>query len=237
MSSPHQIVLVHGAWHGAWCFSALQHALDERGVASFAIDLPGHGSSTLPLGDLYGDADHVIQVLTALPAPPILVGHSYGGAVITEVAARYPNLVHLVYVTAFALDEGESITSFLLNQPRVSVALNAAILPGPSGCTLLDPEQAPAALYGDCPERVAAAAVARLTPQPMATFEQTVTGSPRTALASTYVRCLRDQAVHIVHQDVMAARCGSTVTLDADHSPFLSQAPAVADLLAGLAAS
>ena len=70
----------------------------------------------------------------------------------------------------------------------------------------------------------------------MATFEQTVTGSPRTALASTYVRCLRDQAVHIVHQDVMAARCGSTVTLDADHSPFLSQAPAVADLLAGLAA-
>lgn len=237
MSSPHPIVLVHGAWHGAWCFSALQHALDERGVASYAIDLPGHGSSTLPLGDLYGDAAHVIQVLTSLPAPPVLVGHSYGGAVITEVAARFPHLVHLVYVTAFALDEGESVTSFLLSQPRAGVALNAAILPGPSGCTLLDPEKAPAALYGDCPEPVVAAAVARLTPQPMATFEQTVTGSPRTALASTYVRCLRDQAVHIVHQDVMAARCGSTVTLDADHSPFLSQAPAVADLLAGLAAS
>ena len=236
MSPPHPIVLVHGAWHGAWCFSALQHALDERGVASYAIDLPGHGSSTLPLGDLYGDATHVIDVLTALPTPPVLVGHSYGGAVITEVAARHPHLVHLVYLAAFALDEGESVIGFLVGQPRVDVALNAAIQPGPAGCTVLDPAQAPRALYGDCPPQVVAAALARLTPQPVATFEQTVTGSPRTALASTYVRCLRDQAVHIVHQDVMAARCGSTVTLDADHSPFLSQAPAVADLLAGLAA-
>ena len=97
------IVLVHGAWHGAWCWAALQAALDERGLISYAIDLPGHGASTLPLGDLHGDADHVGAVLDRLALTDVvLVGHSYGGAVITDAAAARTDLAHLVYLTAFA---------------------------------------------------------------------------------------------------------------------------------------
>ncbi|MGA0194495.1 MAG: alpha/beta fold hydrolase, partial [Ilumatobacteraceae bacterium] len=61
MSSP-LVVLVHGAWHGAWCWAPLQTELDRRGIASLAVDLPGHGSTGAPFTDLHGDAAAVIEV-------------------------------------------------------------------------------------------------------------------------------------------------------------------------------
>ena len=71
------VVLVHGAWHGAWCWSALQAELDQRGIASIAVDLPGHGASTAPLGDLHGDAAAVAAVVDRIDGDVVLVGHSY----------------------------------------------------------------------------------------------------------------------------------------------------------------
>ena len=70
LSTPTPIVLVHGAWHGAWCFAALQAELDKRGVPSYAVDLPGHGISDRPLGDLHGDAACVADV--SIVSPPTL---------------------------------------------------------------------------------------------------------------------------------------------------------------------
>lgn len=231
------VVLVHGAWHGAWCFAALQQALDTRGVPSFAVDLPGHGASTLPLGDLHGDAAHVAEVLTALGRPVVLVGHSYGGAVVTHAAASAPGVKHLVYLAAFALEDGESVMSFLTAQPREAVALSASMRPGPEGSTVLDPATAVPALYGDAEASVVTAALARLSPQPLATMTQPVVGSPRAGVPSTYVRCLRDASVHPNHQATMAARCTHSIDLDCDHSPFLSRTDDVADLLAAIARS
>jgi pimeloyl-ACP methyl ester carboxylesterase len=226
------IVLVHGAWHGAWCWAALQAELEGRGVASYAIDLPGHGASTQPLSDLYGDAAHVVATMDALQRDVVLVGHSYGGAVITEAASQRPDGIgHLVYLTAFALEQGESIMSFLAAQPKAEGKLGAAIVMGDDGTSSLDATAAVPALYGDCPPGAVAAAVARLSPQPMMTFTQEATGSPRDSIGSTYVRCTRDEAIHITHQDPMAARCGSSVTLDCDHSPFVSRVVETADVL------
>ena len=85
------VVLVHGAWHGAWCWAALQAELDRRGVPSLAVDLPGHGASPEPIGGLHDDAAAVTALLDHLASgaagPITLVGHSYGGAVITQAAA------------------------------------------------------------------------------------------------------------------------------------------------------
>lgn len=223
MSTPLPVVLVHGAWHGAWCWAGVQHALDELAVPSLAIDLPGHGASTAPLTDLAGDADHVVAVLQQLGTPAVLVGHSYGGAVITEAASRFPDVAHLVYVTAFALDRGESIMSLLASLPQARVALGLAIVAHEDGTSEIDRAQATGAFYGECTEATAAAAMARLSPQAMVTFTDAVSGSPRDQIASTYVRCLRDEAVHPSHQDAMAQRCATTLTLDTDHSPFLSR--------------
>jgi pimeloyl-ACP methyl ester carboxylesterase len=227
------VLLVHGAWHGAWCWAGLQARLDQLGVASMAIDLPGHGVSTLPPGDLYGDAQHVADVVHALDRPVVLVGHSYGGAVITEAAVRAPaNVVHLVYLTAFAIDEGESIMGFLRAQPPAPVALSAAMQMRDDGSSVLDPDAATPALYGTSPAELVPAALARLCPQPMVTFTQPATGDPRATIASTYVVCSRDQAIAPLHQQALAARCTTSVTFDTDHSPFLSMPDRTAELLA-----
>jgi pimeloyl-ACP methyl ester carboxylesterase len=230
------IVLVHGAWHGAWCWAALQAELDRRGVPSYALDLPGHGSSTLPLGDLHGDAAHVAEVIDRLGVDVVLVGHSYGGAVVTEAAARTSRVRHLVYLTAFTLDAGESVLSLLGSLPPADVALGTAIRPGPDGTTVIDPTLASAAFYGCCAPDVAAASAARLSPQPVATMHQVVTAAPWRTIPSTYVRCTLDAAIHPSHQDAMAARCGQVVTIETDHSPFASRPVETADVLAPLCA-
>jgi pimeloyl-ACP methyl ester carboxylesterase len=242
MASARPILLVHGAWHGAWCWTSLQAELDRRGLPSYAVDLPGRGVSTLPLGDLQRDAEHVANVLAGMDdevGPVVLVGHSYGGAVITHATGSAHDVTgrvaHLVYLTAFALDDGESVWGFARSRPRVPVALDTAVVPGEDGTTGIDPEAAVAAFYATCPPTEASAAVARLGRHLTASFQQPVAGSPRATIGSTYVKCTADEAIHITLQDELAARCDETVTLDSDHSPFLSLPVAVADVLEPLA--
>jgi pimeloyl-ACP methyl ester carboxylesterase len=220
------LVLVHGAWHGAWCWAALQAELDRRIVPSIAVDLPGDG--------LHGDAAELGHRLDRLrendTGPVVLVGHSYGGAVITQAATGRDDIEHLVYVAAFALDDGESVIGALRSLDRHDVALAAAVVPNDDGSTsTLDPALAAAALYGNCDPEVVAAALPRLSLQRMSSMTEQVTGSPRTTFESTYVVCLQDRAVHPAHQEVFAQRCTNRVELDTDHSPFMS---AVDDLAA-----
>jgi pimeloyl-ACP methyl ester carboxylesterase len=165
-----------------------------------------------------------------------VVGHSYGGAVITEAASRVAQVAHLVYLTAFALDAGESVLGLLRSLPAAPVALARAVHYHDDGTsTLGDAHLVTEALYGRCPPTMAAAALPRLCAQPTATMVQTVTGSPRASIPSTYVRCTLDQAVDISHQSAMALRCGTVHTLDTDHSPFLSMVSETADILESIA--
>lgn len=78
------VVLVHGAWHGAWCWDLVVDQLHQQDVPVVAIDLPGHGVSTEPLTDLHGHGDAVRAALESIDGPVVLVGHSYGGAAITD---------------------------------------------------------------------------------------------------------------------------------------------------------
>lgn len=236
MESSRPVVLVHGAWHGAWCWATFQAELDRRGITSYAIDLPGHGTSLEPLGGLHHDAAHLAATLDHLDlTDAVLVGHSYGGAVITQAASGRSDLAHLVYVTAFALDAGESVMSALRSFDPHHVDLGAAMQSHDDGTSTLNPELATAALYGSCSPEVVAAALPRLSPQPGATMAEQVTGTPRDTIPSTYVRCLQDRAIHPEHQAVLAARCTTHVDLDADHSPFVSMPAALADVLEPIA--
>ena len=230
------IVLIHGAWHGAWCWAALQSALDTRGIASIAIDLPGHGTSTLPFGDLHGDAQHVADVVNRLGRPVVLVGHSYGGAVITEAAHRVgqARVEHLVYLAAFCPDAGESVMDLARHESGGPVDLGDAMIPVDGGLTVLDPTKAAPALYGDCDARAVAASLERLCPQPLATMIQPVTDAAWRHIPGTYVVCTRDRSVHPGNQEYMAARCGNIVRLATDHSPFLSMTNETADVLEGV---
>jgi pimeloyl-ACP methyl ester carboxylesterase len=241
MTPVRHVVLVHGAWHGAWCFSALQAELDRRGVPSLAIDLPGHGASTLPLSDMHGDAQHVVDTLATLRSRGIenvvLAGHSYGGAVISQAASTDPSINHLVYIAAFAPEAGQSVMAQLMALPHHDTTLGGALIVGTDGNSTINPDFAKESFYGCCNDEVVMASIARLSPQPMVTMTQEVTGSPRETLPSTYVLCSQDQAVHPEHQKIMSQLCTNVITLDTDHSPFASMVIETADILERIAQS
>ena len=230
------VLLVHGAWSGGWCWARLQSELDQLGVASNSMDLPGHGASPLPLGDLEGDARAVADAAAAIGPETVLVGHSYGGAVITRAATLTP-VSHLLYIAAFALDDGESVNGFLRAAPRHRVELADAIRPAEDGTTTLDPDVVGPLFYPTLSESEREALTVRHSPQPNAAMTQAVVGSPRESTPSTYVLCQRDRVVHPEHQRIMAARCDEVIELDRDHFPYIEDPVESARIIARLAAA
>lgn len=232
-------LLVHGAWHGAWAWDRVLARLHSAGVEGTAIDLPGHGDDQAAFGDLHGDAAWVRRELDRLGREVVLVGHSYGGAVITE-AGDHPAVDHLVYVAAFALDAGESCVSAatdsvkqMSHEGRPDLASGIAVTPDSS--LILDPLIAAECLYNDCDEQTVAWALDRLGPQPLVTLQQEPAAVAWQGRPSTYVVCNDDRAVHPDLQRMMARRCGAVVEWATDHSPFLCRPDLVAGLLVELA--
>jgi pimeloyl-ACP methyl ester carboxylesterase len=236
-----RVLLIHGAWHGAWAWERVLPLLASAGVEGVAIDLPGHGADHGSLGDLHADAARVRDQLDRLDRAVVLVGHSYGGAVITE-AGDHPAVDHLVYLAAFALDAGESCVSAAAGNAeagRISHEgrpnLGTGFIEGPDGSVTLDPAVAAECLYNDCDEDAVAFALARLGPQPLVTLRQTPTAVAWRTRPSTFVVCGHDLAVHPDLQRIMAHRCGSAVEWPTDHSPFLCRPDLVTGLLEDIA--
>jgi pimeloyl-ACP methyl ester carboxylesterase len=227
---PATVVLVHGAWHGAWCWDLVVRRLDDAGVPNVAIDNP---SVLLLKSTLQDDADNVRLVLDEIDGPVVLVGHSYGGAVITDAGA-HAAVEHLVYITAFALDAEEScMENALLGEVGLDLISAFKI---DDGVISLDPNGARAAFYDDCPDDLATASVGLLRPQSL----QAMAGVPRSVAwretPSTYVVCTEDRALPAEMQRSAAARTSTAVEMPTSHSPFLSRPDLVADLLIEISA-
>ena len=212
--------------------------LASEGIAALAIDLPGHGADTGSLGDLHADAARVREVLDQQTGHDVvLVGHSYGGAVITE-AGDHPAVAHLVFLCAMALTASESCASVAVGDPvAASIShdgrpdLGQAVIPDDNGMITLDPTLAAACLYNECDPETAAWAVARLGPHPLVTLQQTPLSVAWQSKSSTYAVCTNDLAIHPGLQRIMAARSARTVEWESDHSPFLSHPDLVIRLL------
>ena len=219
-------VLVHGAWHGPWAFEPLARVLDERDVAWIAPALPSSHDNGDASADLASDAAAVVAA-AASAGPVILVGHSYAGAVVTEAAPQL-DVREIVYIAALVPRVGESATE-ASRRVRVRTALDEAIRLEGAWLTL-DPALAGAALYGHLSPEDAAAQVARIGRQTLASFR-----SPRqagdVAVPRRYLRCLEDRAIDPSLQDKMAADCDTVIDLRSDHSPFRSHPDALADAL------
>jgi pimeloyl-ACP methyl ester carboxylesterase len=237
------IVLVHGAWHGAWCWAAVSDQLAAAGVDVIPVDLPGHGSSHEPLADLHGDATAVVSVLDRVVGPVVLVGHSYGGAVITE-AGVHDRVEQLVYIAAFNLDHGETVGHAAVADPMTALidhsgrpSLGAALVRGDGGeTTSVLADQAVALFYNDCTAEAAAWATAQLGRQRMANFSEKPSAIAWRDRPSTYLVCTDDNTVHPDLQRILARRATTSVEWPTGHSPFLSQPRLVCDLLHSLAA-
>ncbi len=212
-------VLVHGSWGGAWCWQKLAAEFDRLHIKWIAIDLPSSKNGAKPSTDLASDAA-VVASTVHRDGHYILVGHSYGGAVVTEVAPRIPNLERIVYVAALVPNAGQSATE-TARTVRVPTKLDEAI--EVDGDYLrLNRNLAAAALYSDCPPVIASWAVDKITTQTVASFRSKRT-SADSGVDSLYIRCTLDRAIDPLLQEHMSERCDIVFDLASDHSPFLSQ--------------
>jgi pimeloyl-ACP methyl ester carboxylesterase len=229
-----KVVLVHGAFHGAWCWEAIVKGLAERDIEAIAVELPGHGQSSLPLRDLRGDAEAVARVLRSCREPVVLCGHSYGGAVIGEAVEAAHDVAQLVYIAAVVPDVGESFASGV---PEIFEApIAASLLPGEAeGSFEVDPERAGEIFYHDCDAELVAWAVAQLGPQGFSNLEDCVSRAPWRERPSTYVICEDDRTLDVAAQRRAATRCTRALTWPTGHSPMLSRPELVVELLAEIA--
>ena len=214
------LVLVHGAWHGSWCWEPLTDALGDVPVQT--IDLPSAGNDPAALGDLHADATAVRSALSSIGGPTVVLGHSYGGAVITEAVTADSGVAHLVYLCAFLLEEGESLASAVGGAPPPwwDVRGDHVMVHNPAEI-----------FYNDVSPELTERSVARVSAHSLAAFGQPLTNAGWKAVPSTYVICEQDQAIPPFAQEAMAQRAGEVLRMDTGHSPFLSQPEALARLL------
>jgi len=235
-------VLVHGAFHGAWCWEPLVAELSAAGHTVQTFDLPGSGDDTTPVAEVTLDAyaARICDALADQPEPVVLVGHSMAGVAITQAAARCPdNIARLVYLAAFLPADGQSLVdlSQLPEGAGDMVQANMVVAGEPPTGTM-PAGAAREAFYGRCTPEQAAWAIERLRPQALAPFVTPVAlgdGAARRP-PCTYVLATDDRALPTALQRRFVADNPGldVVELEADHSPFLSRTSALAAALDGL---
>ena len=234
-------ILVHGAWHGAWCWRHIVPLLRARGHEVLAPDLPGHGDDPAPASDLtlQGYVARVREVVEIQGDAVVLVGHSLGGLVVSAVAEALPDRVRrLVFVTAFLPRDGDSLVRICSVDP--DNPLSAASLRTPDGkCVIVDPARLAELLYSDCPPEDVNFAAANVGPEPIAVMFQgvRVTAERFGSVPRAYVYCSEDVALplFIQQQMVTASPCAKVITLRTGHSPFFAAPEALATALDSLA--
>jgi len=236
-------VLVHGAWHGGWCWDEVAPLLRKAGHHVFAPDLPGMGNDKTPLEkvDLSAWTLFVSDLVVQAFEPVVLVGHSRGGIVISEVAEIVPDRIQtLVYLAAFLVPNGKTLADMLASAPANPVANGAIVMGGDGRSSTIAPAKVAPVFYNTTPASLSARAAALLGPEPMMSF----TTPLRTSAARygrvkrAYIECTQDNAIPVALQRAMqqALPCKPVVTLDTDHSPFFSAPEALCRALIDIAA-
>jgi pimeloyl-ACP methyl ester carboxylesterase len=233
-----RIVLVHGAWHGAWCWERLTPLLQARGYEVSTLDLPGLGADRTRPPDvtLRSYVERVVSVVAAGNQPVLLVGHSMGGVPISAAAEQVPDRIgRLVYLAALLPASGESLTDV----SGVGATESAVTLLQPNtadGDYAVDPAVAPQMFYNTCPAAVAAHATSQLRPQSLRplTTPVSLTEARWGRIPKTYILCARDNALPYAQQQALCARRPEVkkLTMDTDHSPFYSDPEGLANMLA-----
>jgi pimeloyl-ACP methyl ester carboxylesterase len=228
-------VFVHGACvkDGSWWWHRTARLLAERGVASRAPALPSCGETGEPAGaggpGLAEDVAAVREVLTADDEPAVVVAHSYGGIVTAEAAAGIDSVRHLVLVSSYLPEEGQSLSSFGGEGPAPFLTLDPE-----AGTFTVRSDALADTFLQDCDPQVREEAASRTALQSLSVVGQPVRAAAWRHVPSTYLVCAQDRGTPAHAQREYARRANTVVELAAGHHPFLSRPAAVRDLILDL---
>ena len=215
------IVLVHGGFVDGSGWEGVYNILKKDGYNVAVVQNP-----TTSLAD---DVAFTKRVIAAQPGKSLLVGHSYGGVVITE-AGSDPKVAGLVYVAAFAPDKGESVASLIKNPPPGAPV--PPILPPQDGFLLLDPARFNASFAGDVGAQKASFMAASQVPWGVDALSGEVTAPAWKTKPSWYLVATDDKMIPPPAQRQMSQRAGAVVSeTPGSHAVYVSQPGAVADLI------
>ena len=230
-----RVVFVHGACvkDGSWWWHRTGELLAGAGVASEAPALPSCGETGGPVGargpGLAEDVASVREALTASDEPTVVVAHSYGGIVTAEAAAGVDTVRHLLLVSSYLPEVGQSLSSFGGEEPAPFLDID------PEGGTFTVRLEALAETFlQDCDPEIQRDAMDKTARQSLAVLEQPVRSAAWQYVPSTYLVCAQDRGTPADVQRKFAGRAARVVELDAGHHPFLSRPAEVCDLIVGL---
>jgi pimeloyl-ACP methyl ester carboxylesterase len=219
-------VLVHGAWADSSGWNDSIKRLQNKGYTALAV--------ANPLRSLHGDAAYLSSVLASIAGPIVLVGHSYGGMVLTNAATGNPNVKALVYIAAFAPDQGEKQIDLILKNPGSQIGPDTLTFrPYPGGLdSYITPSVFPRVFAHDVPPKMAAVMAATQRPFDIAILEE-LSGPPAwKTIPSWYLVATEDRAIPPATQRFMANRAGATIAeVRSSHVPMVSRPSAVTDLI------
>jgi pimeloyl-ACP methyl ester carboxylesterase len=222
MSEARNVVLVHGGFVDGSGWEGVYHQLKQDGFNVSIVQNP-----TL---SLHGDAAVTRQVLDRQDGPTILVGHSYGGAVISE-AGTHEKVVGLAYIAAFAPDQGESVSTLIADPPPGAPV--PPILPPEDGFLFLDREKFAASFAADVPAPLAAFMADAQVPWGLEALNGAVSEPAWRSKPSWYLVATDDRMIPPPAQRAMAERAGATVSeTPGSHAIYVSQPAVVAGVIA-----
>jgi pimeloyl-ACP methyl ester carboxylesterase len=227
MSAVRNVVLVHGGFVDGSGWEGVHRLLKKDG---FNVSIVQN-----PTVSLDGDVEATLQVLDRQDGPTILVGHSYGGAVITE-AGTHEKVAGLVYIAAFAPDKGESVSTLIADPPPGAPV--PPILPPQDGFLFLDREKFASSFAADVPEGLASFMADAQVPWGLDALNGSVSDPAWRVKPSWYLVATDDHMIPPPAQRAMSARAGSTVVeAPGSHAIYVSHPDAVATLIEQAAAA
>ncbi len=228
MNKDVNVMLVHGAWADGSCWSKVIPLLQAQGFKVTAAQIP--------LTSLEDDIAVTRRLLSMQTGPTVLVGHSYGGAVISGAATETSHVKALVYITAFGLDEGESLDSLSKQGPPSPGS--AAIWADDNGFLWINRDGFHEAFAADATATEGAVMAAVQRPLSVASFTGRESVPAWKTIPSWYLVCTQDHMIPPPAQEFLAKRMGATVrSVPSSHAAFMSRPQEVADIIALAAAS
>ena len=233
-------ILIHGSWHGGWCWDKVVPLLEKEGHKVEAPDLPGHGNDKTPLNEITLEAytNRLTAILDAQSEAVILVGHSMGGAVISQTAESRPDKIKkLIYISAFLLENGESTFQYSLLD-RDALLLPNLILSEDQSYVTVREDALKDVFYGDCSDEDVVRAKTLLGLEATAPCMTPIHTTPGNfgRIPRFYISCSRDRAITPEMQKQMCENlpCERVIQMDTSHSPFFSAPDELADHLLSL---